>query len=224
MVDWRLLLHGDILIDRSVLSAALPDAWATVLQAGYGGERTAWNHAYQQVADDWESYWADLDLNGDDSVEQWREGRWRTVRAWFRLAGQPLPSEDQIPYFLDTLTKSAGEYSNAWRAGATDALIALEEMGLPATIVDPYAPAALVRGMLISCCNGTINVIGPDELGQVGLDGIAWGWLTSLSGGDPEYTRFVTPHLMRGGNIIHPPTELAGLVPLIRQEIPLNGA
>jgi hypothetical protein len=224
VVDWRLLLHGDVLIDRSALSAVLPGAWAEVLHAGYGGEREMWSHAYRQVAEDWESYWADLDLNGDDSVEQWREGRWRTVRAWFRLAGQSLPTEDQIPYFLDTLTESAGEYSQAWRKGAVEVLRELEQMGLRATIVDPYAPAPLVRGMLLGCCEGQYQVIGPDEMGQVGLDGIAWGWLTSLAGADPERTRFVTPHLMRGGNIIQPPTDLVALVPLITQEMPFNTA
>jgi hypothetical protein len=220
VADWRLLLHGDVLIDRSALSAALPGAWAEVLQTGYGGERDTWTHAYQQVAEDWESYWADLDLNGDDSVEQWREGRWRTVRAWFRLAGELLPSENLIPHFLDTLTESTGELCQAWRAGAVVALQGLEKVGIATTIIDPYAPAPLVRGMLASCCKGEYQVIGPDEMGQVGLDGVAWGWLTSLAGADSQHARFVSPHLMRGANIIQPPADLTGLVPLIAQEFP----
>jgi hypothetical protein len=89
------LVHADALLDRAALRAALPAAWGGALAAGPGGSPDEWASAYRQIQDDWDSYWVDLDLSGDDSLAQWREGRWRVVRGLFRLAGRradtPLP-------------------------------------------------------------------------------------------------------------------------------------
>jgi hypothetical protein len=205
MPDQTILIHGDVLIDRTALAAALPDAWADVLAAEVAGEREAWRQAYQCVADDWESYWADLDLSGDNSVEQWREGRWRVTRAWFRLAGQPIPDAAQSSYYLDTLAEMVGKRCLEWKQGSIDAVNMLTEAGFRIAVLDPYLPSPLVRGMLdASYLDNGVQVIGPDELEQVGMEGIEWGWFASLIGADPANMRFVSP-----------PADLTDLVALL---------
>ena len=78
--------HSDVLINRAMLAKQLPAAWAKELAEHRGGQVDAWEKAYQQVAGDWSSYWADLNLDEPDSLAQWREGRWRIIRALYRLA------------------------------------------------------------------------------------------------------------------------------------------
>jgi hypothetical protein len=113
------LLHSDILIDPSALRAALPAAQAGVLAAWHGGNAVDWQRAYERIAADWDSYWADLDLSGDDSLRQWREGRWRVMRALFRLAGKQPPPVEQIGRYLDDMSPEVGcSCGSTWRAGA----------------------------------------------------------------------------------------------------------
>lgn len=217
------LLHSDILVNRGSLAAALPDAWAYVLTTQHGGSTQAWKRAYEQIADDWESYWADLDVSGDDSVNQWREGRWRIVRGWFRLAGEQIPANDQIEYFLDGLMELVGAQTvnsspPVWRERAVETLDALANVGQTVAIVDPYAPAALLRGMLVACRSVVHRgVIGPDELGQVGLEGLEWNTLAHLAEGDPATMQFVSPHMMRGANIVEPPANLSDLLSIVNK-------
>lgn len=221
MPNHVVLLHSDILVNRGSLAAALPDAWAYVLATQQGGSVEGWKHAYEQIAEDWESYWTDLDVGGDDSVNQWREGRWRVVRGWFRLAGKPLPENDQIDYFLDGLMELVGAQtmrfsSEVWRNGAVETLDAFASVGQTIAIIDPYAPAALLRGMLVAC-RSVIHrdVLGPDELGQVGLEGLEWNTLAYLAEADPATMEFVSPYWVRGGNMIDPPTHLSDLIGII---------
>jgi hypothetical protein len=74
------LVRDDALLDRAALKAALPRAWGRALADGQGGSADEWADAYRRIQDDWDSYWADLDLGGDDSLARWREGRWRVGR------------------------------------------------------------------------------------------------------------------------------------------------
>lgn len=218
------LLHADTLIDRQALAAALPRAWARVLDKEHGGGIDLWQHAYEEVALDWESYWADLDLNGDDSLSQWREGRWRTVRACFRVAGRSIPDVEHTRYYLDGVTEVVGAQAaalhplGAWRPGAVELLDGLARARVGVAIVDPYSPAALVRGLLCSCQEIAYRmVIGPDELGQVGLEGIAWEYLASLAGADGSSTLLISVHDLPGAAVIAPPADLCALLPLITQ-------
>ena len=94
------LIHSDALFDRRALADVMPVAHARVMSRRHGGTVETWQSAYQQIVDDWESYWDDLNLSGDDSLFQWREGRWRVIRALFRLVGRPSPPKEKIPLYL----------------------------------------------------------------------------------------------------------------------------
>jgi hypothetical protein len=188
------LVHADALLDRATLRAALPAAWGGALAAGQGGSPDEWTSAYQRIQDDWDSYWADLDLSGDDSLAQWREGRWRVVRGLFRLTGRAAPLVEQMPRYLDVFPREVGHLCPAWRAGALEALGQFAEQSFTVALLAPYTASALLWGMLDAedSQGGVQRVLGPDELEQVGLEGIAPAYLARLVGADPVKTVHIT--------------------------------
>jgi hypothetical protein len=106
----------------------------------------------------------------------------------------------------------------AWQPGAIKALRDLTVSGYSVGIIDPFTSASLIRGMLIPFALDTrIQVFGPDELGQVGLDGILWETLVRMMGGHPNQTRFVSPHPMHKALLIRPPANLSSLPALLAE-------
>jgi len=91
-----------VLIDSERATVVLPAAVGAVIAAQYGGESSAWVRAYQQVRADWDSYYADLDLAGDEGLDHLWEGMYRTTRALFRLTATPEPPKPE----LTTLARS----------------------------------------------------------------------------------------------------------------------
>jgi hypothetical protein len=207
------LVHGDLLIDRAALRAALPRAWGEALVADQGGHAEGWANAYRQIQDDWDSYWADLDLDSDDSLAQWREGRWRIVRGLFRLAGRAALPIEQMAYYLDEFPRKVGRICSAWQPGAAEALNRLAERGIAVVLLPPYMSSALFWGMLdaLDRPHSVRRVLGPDELGQAGLEGIAPAHLARLAGADPAKIVHITQ-----------PDDLSNLIqqPHHRQEEP----
>jgi hypothetical protein len=188
------LVHGSSLLDRAALKAALPLAWGEALADGPGGFPGDWADAYRLIQDDWHSYWADLDLSGDDSLAQWREGRWRIVRGLFRLAGRAAPTLAEMPYYLDVFPRGVGHRCPAWRPGTVEMLDQLAGRGLEVTLLAPHTASALLWGMLDMAerLHSVRRVLGPDELGQVGLEGIAQAHLARLAGDDPSEAVHIT--------------------------------
>lgn len=67
-----------------------------VMAERYGGEADAWADANRRVVADWDSYYADLDFEGDNGLDDMWEGMIRTTRALFRLTGTPEPRADEL--------------------------------------------------------------------------------------------------------------------------------
>jgi phosphoglycolate phosphatase-like HAD superfamily hydrolase len=199
------LIRDDTLLDRAALRAALPRAWGRALADGQGGSPDEWADAYRRIQDDWDSYWADLDLSGDDSLAQWREGRWRVVRGLFRLAGRAAPPVEQLPYYLDEFPCAVGRLCPAWVPGMVETLNRLDEQGIEIVLLTPYISSTLIWGMLnaVDLQRSVKRVLGPDELGQVGLEGIDRAYLSRLAGAahltppDDLFTLIRQPHHQR---------------------------
>jgi hypothetical protein len=190
-----LLFSDEVLLDRQELAKQMPGATALVMISHFGGSTQSWADAYKQILKDWESYWVDLNLDAEDSLEQWREGRWRVVRALFRLTGRELPAEDDIPLHLDTLPRETGGNCTAWRPGAIEGLHGLAGCGARLGFLSPSLPASLLRGMIdgAKLDNAVDVVLGPDELGQIGLEGLSWDRLEVLAEAEPGYCLLVHP-------------------------------
>ena len=187
-----LIIHIQKLLTLPMLADSLSLATAQAMSAHHGGDVDMWQNAYQRIRADWDSYWADLDLNGDQSLEQWREGRWRVVRALFRLTEHEPPDNSRISFYLDDLPREIGR---ACPILINTPLIDLAKQ-YQIILLSPYLEGGLIRGMLdvVSEITETLTVIGPDELEQVGLEGVSGRWLTSIVGVTPESCILISDH------------------------------
>lgn len=88
-------LHGT-LVDGKALRPCYSAAMGRILAARYGGDPGAWTRANQRILDDWDSYYADLNLDGDEGLANFREGLFRTTRAMFRLMNINEPPKDEL--------------------------------------------------------------------------------------------------------------------------------
>jgi len=209
------LITTELLIDRPVLSMELVGATGSVMARRFGDEPGEWEKSYRHVLEDWDNYWADLNLAEDNSLGQWREGRWRVERALFRLTHKRPPSEEKIALHLDKLPREIGRECDAWLPGAVDGLRALAARGAKIVLIAPTQSSALIWGLLDSArlSKQIDRVLGPDELGQVGLDDDAPEWLLRQAGGPPAETWLISTQL--GEPALRPPPDLSHLPDLV---------
>jgi FMN phosphatase YigB (HAD superfamily) len=99
-------LHGTI-IDPQRNPHCYAAGLGKVMSARYGGASEMWAAANQRILADWDSYYTDLDLCGDDGIADMWEGSFRTTRALFRLTGTPKPPHDELLALSRTLPGDA---------------------------------------------------------------------------------------------------------------------
>jgi hypothetical protein len=210
------ILTTDILIDRPLLSSTLVEATAEVMARRFGSEPREWHKSYRNVLKDWDNYWADLNLAESESLQQWREGRWRVERALFRLTGLRMPAQDSMALHLDKLPRDIGRRCQGWLPDAAEGLRALAGQGARVVLITPSLASPLIWGLVEGAKLSEVvaAVLGPDELGQVGLDDITWEELIRLSGGQPDRTWLISapsdlPTLAPPGDLSH----LADILP-----------
>jgi FMN phosphatase YigB (HAD superfamily) len=88
-------LHGT-LADSALVHRCYSAGLGRVLSARYGGTPEAWIQANRAIVADWDSYFTDLDLAGDEGLAHMWEGYFRTTRALFRLTATPEPSKAEL--------------------------------------------------------------------------------------------------------------------------------
>jgi FMN phosphatase YigB (HAD superfamily) len=84
----------------------------------------------RRVVADWDSYYADLDFGGNDSLAQMREGQARTLRALFRLTGRAAPSARELERLIDEHAFEVTRRCDALYPEARPALEAIRGRGL----------------------------------------------------------------------------------------------
>ena len=88
-------LHGTI-IDGDALHPCYRSALGHYMAERYGGNPQEWAEANTKILLDWDSYYADLDLGGDEAIADMWEGLFRTTRALFRLMSIPEPPHEEL--------------------------------------------------------------------------------------------------------------------------------
>jgi HAD superfamily hydrolase (TIGR01509 family) len=88
-------LHGT-LADSALVHHCYSAGLGRVLAARYGGDPAAWTQANRAIVADWDSYFTDLDLAGENGFADMWEGYFRTTRALFRLTNTPEPSKAEL--------------------------------------------------------------------------------------------------------------------------------
>ncbi len=86
----------DVLVDSARLGQLYADNLGGILAQRYGQSPEQWAAAYRQIVADWDSYYSDLNLTGDDGMADLWEGLFRITRALFRLTGTPEPPKAEL--------------------------------------------------------------------------------------------------------------------------------
>jgi hypothetical protein len=79
----------------------------------------------------------------------------------------------------------------------------LARRGTNFAIISRDTPAELIRGLL-DRYEAAFPVIGPQELRQVGFEGLTWQTLASIAGADPSTSRFITRQKIEDWPIVFP--------------------
>lgn len=152
-----------VLADPVRLREGYPPHLGAVMAARYGGTPELWADAYLHMREDWDSYWADLNLKGDEPLSDLWEGMFRTTRALFRLAKIPEPEKDELIAFSRVLPKLVYERFDALYPQVQPLLEKLHTDGV-CLHVATYWTAAMARGLLTG--GGVLTYFSEPVLGM----------------------------------------------------------
>lgn len=164
-------LNG-VLVDTGRLQPQYEKALGRFLAARYGGAAADWSAAYRRVVADWDSYYADLDFSGEDSLDHLWEGQTRVLRALFRLTGHAYPDLAAMRQLVEAHHDAVCSQCDALYPDVRPALAALREAALTLGIVS-NSVLGHVRGLLAGAGVAdqvTGPLITPEGAGYVGVD------------------------------------------------------
>ncbi|HVU11431.1 MAG TPA: HAD family hydrolase [Phototrophicaceae bacterium] len=136
-----------VLVDRAALRRGYSRALGQMMAERYGLTPRDWTRAYAQVLTDWDSYYADLNLSGDDGLADLWEGLFRTTRALFRLSGVPEPAHTDLIALSRELPALASRDCHALYPEVADVLAQLDAAGLTLGVIS-YAISAQLAALL----------------------------------------------------------------------------
>lgn len=160
-------LYGT-LVDSARLYPCYAAQLGRVMADRYGGDPAAWADANRRIVADWDSYYADLDLAGDDGVNHMWEGQFRVTRALFRLTHTPEPAQAELTALSRELPYLATRACDALYPDARDLLPNLQETGYRLGIAS-HTTTIQARGTLEG--SGILDlftgpILGPDVTGH----------------------------------------------------------
>lgn len=120
----------DVLVDRTRLGESYTERLGVIMTERYGFTADAWTGAYRRILADWDSYYADLNLSGDNGIDDMWEGIYRTTRALFRLTGAPEPDKPELTALSRELPGLAAQGGDVLYPEATEVVERLDEAGL----------------------------------------------------------------------------------------------
>ncbi|MEO8610023.1 MAG: HAD family hydrolase [Chloroflexota bacterium] len=114
-------------------SAQLPECYAhhlgLVMAERFGGSVDAWAQAHLKILADWDSYFADLDFDGDDGMADLWESQLRVTRALFRLTGLKEPDSAVLAALSRELPYLATRHCDALYPDSKPTIEALHQAG-----------------------------------------------------------------------------------------------
>ncbi|MCZ7543861.1 MAG: HAD-IA family hydrolase [Anaerolineae bacterium] len=180
-------LHG-VLVDPYIIHERLPAVQGALLAGRYGGDPAAWAAAHRAIRADWDSYWADLDLDGEDGIDAFWEGELRVLRAHFRLTGTPYPPLSELQQLARARRYLVLRQIDAAYPDAAPAVAALAGMGFRLGVVSNAATAhcqgALEGAGLLPYFDGLI--VGSDTVQSFSKGPEAYGLAARRAGVSPQ--------------------------------------
>lgn len=189
-------LHGTLVDATGLLLPCYNRALGALLAGRYGGDPADWAEAHRRVLADWDSYYADLDLSGDDGLAHMWEGQTRTLRALFRLTVRPYPPPDEMACLVREHHYLVTSQCDALYPDAHKALRALHAMpltlGVISNAVVGHAEGCLVGAGVREWFQGPI--IGPEVIGYFGKDAACFRFAFARASVPPERCAVVDDH------------------------------
>lgn len=158
-------LNG-VLIDPELMRSCYSARLGEFMAERYGQTSSVWTLAYQRIVADWDSYYADLDLDGDEGLKHLWEGLYRTTRALFRLTGVPEPAQEELTALSRSLPGRISQRCNASFADVLPVLQELHDSGFTLGVIS-HLPSQQAQGSLIGSTIDnffTGNIVGPDTI------------------------------------------------------------
>jgi FMN phosphatase YigB (HAD superfamily) len=156
-------LHNT-LIDNERLQPCWSAGCGEFMARRYGLTPEIWTEAHGRIIADWDSYFADLDLDGDDCLAAMWEGLYRTTRAHFRLVGIPEPPPEEIRKASQEMPMYAPARCDAVYPDTAPVTRMLHEagfvLGVTSHALSTQVRATLQGGGLLAYFNGPL--VGPD--------------------------------------------------------------
>lgn len=137
----------DVLVDRAALGARYTENVGRIMAERYGLTPEIWTQANRRVTADWDSYYADLNLSGDDGISDMWEGLFRTTRAMFRLARMPEPPKAELAALSRELPGLAARNCDALYPETAEVVRQLDDAGLVLGVIS-HATTPQVRAVL----------------------------------------------------------------------------
>jgi FMN phosphatase YigB (HAD superfamily) len=135
------------LVDPARLNPCTALQIGQVMAGRFGGDPAGWTQAHSAVLADWDSYYADLDLSGDDGIANLWEGMLRTTRALFRLTQTPEPPLAEVIALSRELPYLTVRQCDTCYPEVKGVLERLTEAGLTLGVTS-HTTSAHVRGLL----------------------------------------------------------------------------
>ncbi|MEQ8672093.1 MAG: HAD family hydrolase [Aggregatilineales bacterium] len=220
-------LHGT-LIDSHALHPCYTAGLGELMVARYGGTAEMWATANRLIVADWDSYYADLDLGGEDAIEHMWEGLYRITRALFRLTGIPEPSKAEISALSREIPAIAPRKCDAFYDDTKPVLKHLYEsgyvLGIASHALVEQARSLLIGGGVSDYFNGLI--LSPEVTDQFNKDATFFRYALNHHGNvlDPAVCLVVdddayalrgakqlgmrTAHIVRKGTIHRSPADV----------------
>jgi FMN phosphatase YigB (HAD superfamily) len=167
-------LYG-VLIDPLKVKRQYPSAVAAVLSMHYGETPALWESAFRRVLQDWDNYYADLDLAGENGVNNLWEGMYRTTRAIFRLASQPEPPRSELMALSRQLPQFASARCQASYSDVRKLVKTFKRNGMSLAVFAPMSAGQisglLLGGEILNCFD---RIIGFDTVERFNYDADYW--------------------------------------------------
>lgn len=180
-------LHGT-LVDGAALHPCYSAALGRLMAQRFGRTPAAWADANRRVLADWDSYYTDLDLTGDNGIEDMWEGLLRTTRAMFRLLDVPMPDRGTLRALSREIPGAVTRHCNALYADARPVIQRLCAAGYMLGVTS-HALEAQSRGLLRG---GDVlryfaaPVVGPDTVERFSKDEVFYSAAARLADVDPS--------------------------------------
>ncbi|MBI5666444.1 MAG: HAD family hydrolase [Chloroflexi bacterium] len=160
-------LYGT-LVDSRLMIPCYAQQLGRVMADRYGGTPDAWADANRRIVADWDSYYADLDFEGDNGLDDLWEGMIRTTRALFRLTNTPEPVMDELAALSRELPYLATSGCDALFPEARGVIERLHGAGYRLGVAS-HTTTAQARGTLAGA--GVLEyfagpILGPDVTGM----------------------------------------------------------